>query len=148
GTLVVRKLVIRDDGGTTATSSFSFEVNGGDAIPFESDGENSIPVETGTYTVVETDADGFAVSYDNCSDVMISEGETEICIITNDDEEEVPEPSVSISASRMTVFEGSEGEATTTLSWDSSNATSCVASNGWSGTKSADGSETVTPTAT
>gem|GEM_PF-1561332 len=148
GTLIVRKLVIRNDGATNATTTFSFKVNNGATTTFETDGENSMSVATGTYTIVETAANGFTTSYNNCSNVTISNGETEICTITNNDVDDVEEPTVELTASRMTVFEGSQGEATTTLSWDSSNATECTASNGWSGTKAADGTETVTPTAT
>lgn len=148
GTLIVRKLVIRDDGDTSATTTFSFKVNNGATTTFESDGENSMSVVVGSYSVVENAASGFTTSYNNCSNVAISDGETEICIITNNDVDDTVDPTVSITASRMTVTEGSVGGATTTLTWNSSDATECVASNGWSGTKAVDGSETVTPTAT
>lgn len=148
GTLIVRKVVIRDDGDTTATTSFSFEVNDDAAVAFEADGENGMTVDVGTYDIVETAVEGFTTTYNNCTDVAVAEGETEICTITNNDVEDAEEPTVSITASRTNVFEGSANEATTTLSWDSTNADSCVASNGWSGDKGVDGSETVTPTAT
>ncbi len=148
GTLIVRKLVIRDDGDTSATSTFSFKVNNGATTTFEADGENSMSVVAGTYTVVETIESEFTTSYNNCSSVAISDGETEICTITNNDVDDAEDPTVSITASRMTVTEGSTSSATTTLTWESSNATECTASNGWTGTKAVDGSETVAPTAT
>lgn len=55
-----------------------------------------------------------------------------------------PEPTVDISAHPITISEGGSAE----LTWNSENATSCVASNGWSGAKSLDGTESVSPTAT
>ncbi len=51
-----------------------------------------------------------------------------------------PAPSLSFSASPTSV---SEGESTT-LSWDSENADSCLASGGWSGDRPVSGSETIT----
>jgi len=48
-----------------------------------------------------------------------------------------PAPTVTISASPASV--GVNG--TSTLTWSSTNATSCTASNGWSGTKATSGSE-------
>ena len=50
-----------------------------------------------------------------------------------------PIPTVSLSASPSTVSEG----GSTTLSWISSNATSCSATGDWSGTKGTSGSETI-----
>ena len=56
-----------------------------------------------------------------------------------------PQPvSVSISANPSTINQGSSA----TLSWSSSNASSCFASGGWSGSKSTSGSETVFPSFT
>ncbi len=54
------------------------------------------------------------------------------------------EPTVDISANPITINEGASAQ----LTWNSENATSCVASNGWSGAKSLDGTESVSPTAT
>lgn len=53
-------------------------------------------------------------------------------------------PSVDLTAASSTIMQGSS----TLLSWSSTNASSCVASNGWSGTKTASGTQSVTPTAT
>ncbi|MCB1686425.1 MAG: hypothetical protein R3E82_01290 [Pseudomonadales bacterium] len=55
-----------------------------------------------------------------------------------------PTPSVSISASNGSITAGQS----TTLSWASTNASSCAASGGWSGTRSTSGSLTVSPAAT
>lgn len=61
-----------------------------------------------------------------------------------EDEPEPEGPSVSITANPMTIPVGSS----TTLAWNSDNADSCTASNGWSGTKALDGSQQVAPTVT
>jgi hypothetical protein len=53
-------------------------------------------------------------------------------------------PSVSLSANPTSISPGSSS----TLTWSSSNATSCVASGGWSGSKSTSGSQSVTPSGT
>jgi uncharacterized repeat protein (TIGR01451 family) len=89
--LVVKKIVVNDDGGTAAPDDFSFQVNGGPAQPFESDGRNALKVDPGTYTVTEPSVPGYATTYDNCADVVIEKGESETCTITNDDEQEPPE---------------------------------------------------------
>lgn len=52
-----------------------------------------------------------------------------------------PNVTVSLTASASSVVEG----AAVTLTWSSTNATSCTASGDWSGTKDSSGSETVTP---
>jgi peptidoglycan hydrolase-like protein with peptidoglycan-binding domain len=54
-----------------------------------------------------------------------------------DDVIPTPTPTVSVGASPSTVTSSSP----TTLSWSSTNATSCSASGGWSGTKSTSGTE-------
>jgi len=59
-------------------------------------------------------------------------------------EPEPEEPSVSITANPMTIPVGSS----TTLAWNSDNADSCTASNGWSGTKALDGAQQVAPAVT
>lgn len=149
GTLIVRKVVVRDDGGTTATTSFSFQIDGGTAESFEADGENSVTVDAGTHSVTEPAVSGWTTTLDsNCTNVAVAAGETETCVITNNDVASVPQPTVSISATPTTVFEGSVNNATTTLEWDSQNATSCTASNAWSDPIDVDGILVVTPTQT
>lgn len=56
----------------------------------------------------------------------------------------VPPPTVTLDANPNQINEG----ATSTLSWFSTNATSCLAGDGWSGAKATSGSEIVAPTAT
>jgi large repetitive protein len=85
GTLIVKKELATDDGALTSCDDFSFTVNGGDAIAFEDDCKNKLTVDAGTYTVVETDADGYSTSYENCSAVAIANGGKATCTISNDD---------------------------------------------------------------
>ena len=50
-TLIVKKVVVNDDGGTATADDFAFRVNGGSAIGFEADGQNDLTVDAGTYNV-------------------------------------------------------------------------------------------------
>jgi hypothetical protein len=43
-TLIVKKVVVNDDGGTATADDFSFQVNGGQAQAFELDGQNDLTV--------------------------------------------------------------------------------------------------------
>ncbi|HWO07115.1 MAG TPA: lamin tail domain-containing protein [Candidatus Paceibacterota bacterium] len=112
GTLIVRKVVIRDDGNDAATTTFSFEVNDEDPIFFDDDGEVQLTRPVGTYTINEGAHDGFTMSTSNCDAVELSEGETEICTITNNDEAEEPETAVLTLV--KVVVNNNGGEATTT----------------------------------
>ncbi len=71
-------------------------------------------------------------------------GTLRMCDITRRLEDELPDvpvPTVSLSASPTTVGPGQ----TSTITWSSEYATTCVASGSWSGNKAADGSEVVGP---
>jgi len=57
---------------------------------------------------------------------------------------EPEDPTLTFTVSDDSITQG----ATTTLNWDSSNADSCTASGGWSGSKALDGSQVVSPSAT
>ncbi|GIU95305.1 MAG: hypothetical protein KatS3mg012_1762 [Gaiellaceae bacterium] len=85
-TLIVKKVVVNDNGGTKVASDFSFQVNGGAAQAFEADGENELAVSAGTYSVTEVAVDGYETSYDNCSNLVIPNGGSATCTITNDDQ--------------------------------------------------------------
>jgi uncharacterized repeat protein (TIGR01451 family) len=85
-TLIVEKVVVNDDGGKKTASDFSFKVNGDEPVSFEADGQNNLTVPAGTYTVTEPAVEGYATSYENCADVVIPNGGTATCTITNDDE--------------------------------------------------------------
>jgi hypothetical protein len=95
GTLIVEKVLTNDNGGTKVVTDFSYTVNGGTAVPFEEDGTNSQDVAAGSYTVVEVEADqdGYTTAYDNCEDVVIANGATETCTITNNDTKASPDGS-------------------------------------------------------
>lgn len=87
GTLHVVKVLPNDDGGTAIFEQFSFSVNDGDAVAFETDGQNDLTVNSGTYSIIETNPmTGYTLSYDNCSNVAIPNGGEATCIITNDDQ--------------------------------------------------------------
>ena len=85
GTLIVKKVIKNDNGGTGTYSDFSFKVNGGSSITFNSNGENDLTVNAGTYSVTENPASGYSTTYNNCSNVIVPNGGTATCTITNDD---------------------------------------------------------------
>ena len=85
-TLIVNKVLTTNDGSDASCDDFSFSINGGSAIAFDSDCSNSIKVNAGTYSVVETDADGFTTGYANCSGIQIPNGGSATCTISNDDQ--------------------------------------------------------------
>jgi uncharacterized repeat protein (TIGR01451 family) len=91
-TLIVKKVVVNDEGGTKTAADFAFSVNGGSAMQFEADGQNDLTVPAGTYTVIEPPVAGYATSYEGCSDVEIPNGGTATCTITNDDVPPPPPP--------------------------------------------------------
>jgi hypothetical protein len=86
GSLTVTKNVVNDNGGTKGVGDFSFQVNGGPATAFESDGTNVISVAPGTYTVTEPAVAGYTTTYGNCTSVSVTAGGTATCTITNDDQ--------------------------------------------------------------
>jgi len=85
GTLIVKKVVVNDNGGTKTASDFTFSVNGDTAVAFEADGQNDLTVDSGNYTVIEPAVSGYVTTYDNCTDVAVSPGGSATCTITNDD---------------------------------------------------------------
>ena len=89
-TLIVNKVVTNDNGGTLGPDDFSFSVNGGTAVAFEADGQNSLGVPAGVYDVDETPPAGYTMTGNTCVDVVIANGETKECTITNDDTKASP----------------------------------------------------------
>ncbi len=85
GTILVRKVVINDNGGTGTTTNFSFSLDNGSSTAFEADGENMLTVATGTHNIVETSAAGYTTTYDGCANISVAAGQTQICTITNND---------------------------------------------------------------
>jgi hypothetical protein len=92
GTLIVKKLVVNDNGGTKVATDFTFKVGSGTATAFTQDGadtlkgKNTISVDAGTYTVTEPAVTGYGTTYDKCTSVVIANGGTATCTITNDDQ--------------------------------------------------------------
>lgn len=85
GTLIVKKVLVNDDGGAAVKSDFNFLVNGGESQPFNANGENDLTVNSGSYTVTENPANGYSTSYSNCSQIFVPNGASATCTITNDD---------------------------------------------------------------
>jgi hypothetical protein len=89
-TLIVKKVVVNDNGGTKIATNFSFQVNGGTVTSFLQDndtlhGKNTLTVSAGTFSVTEPAVTGYGTTYDNCSNVVIANGGTATCTITNND---------------------------------------------------------------
>ncbi len=99
-TLIVEKVVVNDNGGTKVASDFSFKVNGGTATAFLPDpagnpaslnGKNTLGVNAGTYSVAEPAVAGYSTTYStDCTNVVIANGGSATCTITNDDQKAQP----------------------------------------------------------
>src|SRR5206468_3306656 len=63
--------------------AFAFQVNGDTAQAFENDGQNDLTVNAGTYSVTEPAVTGYTTTYDNCSLVVIPNGGSATCTVTN-----------------------------------------------------------------
>ena len=96
-TLIVKKVVVNDNGGTATADDFSFQVNGGQPIAFEADGQNDLMVDAGTYEVAEPAVAGYTTTYSGCDDIVLPLGGTATCTVTNND---VPRGQGSISVSK------------------------------------------------
>ncbi len=86
GVLVVNKTVVNTGGGTATTSDFSFKVNGGSDVAFESDGSNAMTLTTGDYTVTENDKAHYSKDLSACGNngvVTVGANSTTTCTITN-----------------------------------------------------------------
>ncbi|MDN4483854.1 hypothetical protein [Demequina lignilytica] len=100
GTLIVYKELTNDNGGTAAVSGFPFAVSGptastGNMFAKNLDktdtstvfyGVKSLDVLRGTYTVTETDIDGYTEDYSDCASVDVPAGGSASCTIYNDDQ--------------------------------------------------------------
>jgi hypothetical protein len=95
-TLIVEKLVVNGNGGAGKATDFGFRVNGGTLTAFLQDGanvlkgKNTLTVNAGTYTVTETPPSGYTASFSNCTSVVIANGGTATCTITNTDSKAAP----------------------------------------------------------
>jgi uncharacterized repeat protein (TIGR01451 family) len=88
------KNVVNDNGGTKTYADFHFNVsNGGPQnqtfnATTSPDGEKTVSLPTGTYSITEPEANtmGYATSYSSgCTSVSVVAGQTATCTITNND---------------------------------------------------------------
>jgi peptidoglycan hydrolase-like protein with peptidoglycan-binding domain len=77
--LRVEKVV---EGGKAVASDFSFSLDGGEAMPFSSEGVE-LKVTAGTHTVTEVAPANYTASYENCQGVNVVEGQVTTCVVTN-----------------------------------------------------------------
>ena len=98
GTLVVNEILDNTGGGYATLANFSFSVNGGTAVPFNSTGQNSLTEPVGTYTVTVPSVTNYATSYSNCNSMSVIADATTTCTITNtynpSPDNSVPNPSL------------------------------------------------------
>ena len=93
GTLTINKVVVNDNGGTASASDFSFNIVGDSAsykfVNGNTDnvGSMSFSVNAGKYSAVESSlkGTGYKMTGNTCNDVIVANGSTGSCTITNDD---------------------------------------------------------------
>ncbi len=93
GTLVVKKHVINDDGGTKTASDFTMSVTGGSPSPASfagSEAGTSVTLNAGSYSVGETGPSGYTGSNSSDCAGSIANGQMKTCTITNDDDNQAP----------------------------------------------------------
>ncbi len=99
-------------------------------MPFEADASNSQSVSAGSYTIVENAASGYTTTYNNCSGVVIANGGSATCTITNNDNKATPsgstvqswvlQDSLTLTGVRSGAPDAADATATFTLFSDSS----------------------------
>jgi hypothetical protein len=78
--LTITKII---SGTTNKTAAdFSFQIDGGSPIAFESDGTNVIEKSNGTYDITEVAVPGFTTTYQGCDNLVIN-GMRATCTILN-----------------------------------------------------------------
>lgn len=86
--LIVRKIVVNDNGGTLDSDDFTINVTGNQAAPSNFLGSSSgttVTLMDGAYSVTEVEDLGYQASYSTECSGAIAAGETRVCTITNDD---------------------------------------------------------------
>jgi uncharacterized repeat protein (TIGR01451 family)/LPXTG-motif cell wall-anchored protein len=83
GTLIIKKTLVNNNGGTKSYSDFSFSVNGAPTVAFEPDGQNDLSVDSGTYNITESIVTGYTTTYNGCSGIVLAAGGSATCTITN-----------------------------------------------------------------
>lgn len=130
GVLVVQKVLINDNGGTAATTTFSFQINGASTTPFNTQGTVVFSLASSTYSITELAAAGYTTTYSNstngnanCTNLSVQSGATTTCTITNDDQAAlltvtkivINDDGGSATTTDFTLFVG-DGSSTTTVS--------------------------------
>ena len=96
GTLIVKKVVDNTSGGTKTATAFSFQVNSGPATAFLQAGanplagSNTLTLNAGTYTITEPAVAGYTTSYSNCANLLLANGGSGTCTITNTSQKASP----------------------------------------------------------
>jgi hypothetical protein len=98
---------------------------------------NSAGIATCTLTPTAVGSAALTVSYAGSSSFTAAKASIGFNVSASPN----PAPTVSISVSPTTIVAG----ASATLTWSSTNATSCTASGSWSGTEATSGTQSVTP---
>ena len=111
GSLIVKKVVVNDNGGKLEADDFGFKINGGSTIAFEADGRNDVVVTAGIYTVTEPTETGYTTTYDNCTDVVVPIAGDATCTITNNDRA----PSLTLNKNLVDNYGGGYNETAWTL---------------------------------
>src|SRR6266576_1416499 len=90
GTLVVKKHVINDSGGSKVASNFTMSVTGANVAPSGSfpgdESGTTVTLNAGSYSVGETGPSGYSGSNSSDCSGSIANGETKTCTVTNDDQ--------------------------------------------------------------
>lgn len=130
--------------GTITVSAWTSDNVGAVGVRFRLDGadlgaEDTTPpydLSWDTRTTTNGSHTLIAMARDAAGNIGTSPALTVMVIVT------VPLPTLTLSANPTTILAGQAS----TLTWSSTNATSCTASGGWSGTRATSGTEVVTPT--
>jgi hypothetical protein len=121
-----------------ASATLTWSDSGATACTASGTGWSGAKASSGSATETPTAAGTYAYTL-MCAN---ANGNSAATTVTLDVTE--PAPTATLSESASSIVVGS----TATLSWVSTNATSCTAAGSWSGALATSGSETVTPTAT
>ncbi len=91
GSLTINKTVVNDNGGNAQASDFSFKksgdaanhsfINGATTLV----GSKTFAINAGTYSAVENTFPGYTMTGNTCTNVVVANGGTASCTITNDD---------------------------------------------------------------
>ncbi len=106
GTLIVQKTTLPagDDTDFSIMATGTGSITGGGAGMISDDTDKSYSVTAGTYSVTETIPDGWNQTSNTCTNVVVSAGETETCVITNTKRGTLIVDKVTLPAGASTTF--------------------------------------------